>query len=71
MNAVVSRFGEDAHIEKIDQTHFKVYADVHASHTFYAWIVSFGGKVKIISPEKIIHDFSTLMNLLNNYDAYS
>ena len=64
--AVLDRFGENICVEEVDQTHFKVLVDVYISGTFYAWIVSFGGKVVIHSPDKVVANFSEFLDLFKH-----
>ena len=61
--AVLDRFGENICVQDVDQTHFKVLVDVYISSTFYAWVVSFGGKVEIHSPDKVVSYFSEFLDL--------
>lgn len=57
INAVIDRFGEDVYIEKHDEEHFSVWTSVEISPTFFAWVFTFGGKMKIKSPEKVKTQF--------------
>ena len=65
MNAVIDRFGEDVFVMQVDDEHFKVRVSVDVSPTFFAWIFTFGGKMKIVSPENVKEQFNnTIQNFL-------
>lgn len=66
MNSVIDKFGKDVFVRKADSGHFIVSADVDISPTFFAWIFTFGGKMKIISPEGVKKQFmDTVMKFLS------
>lgn len=58
MNSVIDRFGKDVFVMKVDEEHFKVMVNVNISPTFFAWIFTFGGKMKIIAPEEAKRQFN-------------
>ena len=62
MNAVIDRFGEEVAVQKIDDEHFKVFANVDISPTFFAWVFTFGGKIKISAPENVKTEFNNTVN---------
>lgn len=64
MNAVIDRFGEGVFVQKVDGEHFKISVLVDVSPTFFAWIFTFGGKMKITSPESVKEQFN---NMLKNF----
>ena len=57
INAVIDRFGEEVQILKEDDEHFLVHAKVTVSPTFFAWVFTFGGKIKIKSPKEVKDEF--------------
>ena len=57
VNPVIDRFGDKVFIEKRGE-HFLVNANVSVSPTFFAWVFTFGGKIKIISPEWVKEIFN-------------
>ncbi|MGM9550701.1 MAG: helix-turn-helix transcriptional regulator [Clostridia bacterium] len=61
MNSVIDRFGESVFVQKVDDDHFKVTANVDISPTFFGWIFTFGGKMKIISPESVKWEFGNVI----------
>lgn len=61
INAVIDRFGESVSVSKADEEHFKVHAKVTVSPTFFSWVFTFGGKIKIISPEFAVKEFNDMI----------
>lgn len=61
MNAVIDQFGEDVFVQKVDDEHFKVTASVNVSPTFFAWVFTFGGKMKITAPEDVKEQFNEVI----------
>ena len=61
MKHVIDRFGEDIPTKPVDKNHFSAAVTVSLSQTFYGWVFSFGGKMKITAPEKAVDDFAQLM----------
>lgn len=53
MKTIVDRFGEEVETKRISECKFVAKVSVLASKTFYGWIFQFGGKIKIIEPERI------------------
>ncbi len=62
MNAVIDRFGEEVAVQKINEEHFKVFANVDISPTFFAWVFTFGGKIKISAPENVKAEFNNTIH---------
>ncbi len=60
INAVIDRFGEDIHIRKNDENTFIVSVSVNVSPTFFAWVFTFGGKMKILSPDSVAEEFKNI-----------
>ena len=61
MNSVIDRFGKDVFVTKVDEGHFKVTVNVDLSPTFFAWIFTFGGKMKITAPEEAKAKFADVL----------
>ena len=58
LDAVVDRFGtKDVQYSKVDDTHFSVMAKVEISEQFFGWILGFGKKAKLISPDDVVGQF--------------
>jgi len=53
MRSVIDRFGENVRTEAVDEEHFHAIVDVAPSPPFFAWVFTFGGKIRIIEPERI------------------
>lgn len=54
-DVMLDRFGREIILTPDDEAHFLVNVPVELSPPFYAWIVSFGRQVKILSPEKVVN----------------
>ena len=51
-NVVIDKFGSDADFElQPDDETFSVTAELAVSPVFLSWVMMFGGKIKIVSPE--------------------
>lgn len=61
MKYVVDRFGEIVNTEIVDDKHFIAKAQVSLSPTFYAWIFSFSGRMKINAPQEAIEGFEQIL----------
>lgn len=57
IDAVIDKFGEGVAVRKDGDTHFIATFSVNASPTFYAWVFTFMGAMKIISPDEIKGEF--------------
>ena len=53
-DAVIDQFGKDIMMVPCDDQHFIVTAAVEISPPFFAWIATFGRRVKILSPEPVV-----------------
>jgi len=51
VGVVYDRFGVDVPIIKTDETHFICNVKVAVSPHFLSWIISFGSRAKIVSPD--------------------
>ena len=56
MKYIIDRFGEDVDAEPISRTTFETRVRVALSPTFYAWVFTFGGGIRIVSPEKAVDE---------------
>ena len=57
MKNVIDRFGEDVDTERTAIGYFVARVRVPASPTFFAWVFSFGGRMRIIKPEDVAKDY--------------
>ncbi|MBR5279295.1 MAG: WYL domain-containing protein [Clostridia bacterium] len=54
MDAIIDQFGNNNLIAPIDETHFKIMVSVELSPPFYAWVSTFGKKIKIVDPDEAV-----------------
>lgn len=52
--SAIDEFGKDIMMMPIDEEHFIITVPIEVSPTFYAWIATFGRRVKILSPEPVV-----------------
>ena len=50
MDSVIDRFGEDVHVEIVDDDHFRVKVKMVPDEQFFVWIFGFGEKAMIEYP---------------------
>ena len=53
-DAVIDQFGKDVMMMPVDEDHFTITVPVEVSPTFFAWIATFGRRVKILDPEPVV-----------------
>lgn len=53
LEVAIDRFGENISVSHIDSGKYIVSATVQVSKTFFAWLTTFEGRVKIQSPESV------------------
>lgn len=61
MKHIIDRFGEKVFTAPVDDKHFVVETTVSLSQTFYGWVFSFGGKMKITAPQQAIDGFARIL----------
>lgn len=54
VGAVLDRLGRDVMLIPDGDAHFTVHTDVVVSPQFFAWVLGFGDKAKILSPESVV-----------------
>ena len=74
IDIVFDRFGFDIPITKIDENCFQISVSVALNADFYGWLVTLGGRVTIISPNRATRGFQRACagvqhRLLNEYKA--
>lgn len=57
MRSVIDRFGENVHTELTSPEHFKAVVEVGPSPPFFAWVFTFAGSIRIISPPETVEKF--------------
>lgn len=53
-DAVIDQFGKDVMMMPLDADHFTITVPVEVSPTFFAWIATFGRRVKILDPAPVV-----------------
>jgi predicted DNA-binding transcriptional regulator YafY len=61
MDSIIDRFGEEVETNIVDKEHFSVKTTVSLSGTFFGWVVSFGGKMKLTAPDYAAERFRDLL----------
>ncbi|MGI6744055.1 MAG: helix-turn-helix transcriptional regulator [Eubacteriales bacterium] len=61
MDSIIDRFGEEVETNIVDKEHFSVKTTVSLSGTFFGWVVSFGGKMKLTAPDYAVERFRALL----------
>jgi predicted DNA-binding transcriptional regulator YafY len=70
IGVVIDRFGKDVIVTKSDEDHFVVSVSVAVSEQFLAWVTSFGGSVKILSPAPVAEKLrQQLQQVLSRYEC--
>ena len=62
MGSIVDRFGASAKTEIVDDGHFKVWAEVELSGTFYGWVLSSMGCMRLLSPPEAVREFYAVLD---------
>lgn len=69
LEPMLDRFGENVKIQKYDDEHFVLRTNVASSEGLVAWIVQFGGRVKVKSPNDLIYSVKQkATEILDNYN---
>lgn len=69
VGVVFDRFGTDISIIKTDEKHFICNVKVAVSPHFLTWVMSFGKRAKIISPENVIEEMCEIAKeIQSNYN---
>ena len=59
---VIDRFGEEVETEVLDDEHFKAHVNVPASPTFFSWVFTFRGKMRIAEPDNVAAEFKEMVS---------
>jgi len=63
LDTALERFGiKEAQYSAVDERHFSVTAHVEISEQFYGWLLGFGKRVKIISPDHAVEGFKAYLD---------
>lgn len=61
MNPIVDRFGDDVKTHKTDDQHFIAEAEVFISPTFFSWIFTYDGTMRIIGPKRVKEQYNCML----------
>lgn len=61
MKTIVDRFGEDVQTTIADEDHFTASVQVAISPTFFGWVFSFCGGIRVIAPEEAAAGYCALI----------
>ena len=64
MRSVTDRFGEGVHTELADDGHFRAIVEVAPSPPFFAWVFTFGGRIRITGPENVLREMQDMAGWL-------
>jgi predicted DNA-binding transcriptional regulator YafY len=62
MKSIIDQFGSAVKTEIADKEYFTAEVEVSVSPTFFGWIVGFGGKMELIAPDDVVHNFTHVLN---------
>jgi len=62
MKAIIDRFGNTVQTSVVDDGHFSFNAEVSVSPTFYAWLFTYAGKIRILSPQSVLDGYREHLN---------
>ena len=62
MNSIIDRFGDEVETHIANNSHFMVKATVDLSDTFYGWVFSSAGRMKIVDPPEAVEGFRNILN---------
>ncbi len=66
IGVIIDRFGKDISMLKADDEHFIAAVNVAASPAFLGWLMSFEGKMKVLSPKRVIEDIKKLNQTISD-----
>ena len=61
MKGIIDQFGPDVKVKKADKDHFRTKVMVCVSPTFYGWVFTWGGDVKIKGPENVLAGYREML----------
>ena len=68
IGVIIDRFGKEVSTIKADDEHFIAVLSVNASPQFFGWLLSFGNRMKVISPQRVVDEVKNLTKTI--YDMY-
>ena len=68
LETMLDRFGENVKIQKADEEHFLIRTNAIVSDGLASWVLGFGGRIKIKSPNDLIYSVKMKAEeILKNY----
>ena len=61
MKHIIDRFGEDVKTDISDAGHFTAYIQAPTSPTFFAWVFTFEGAIRIIAPDDVAESYKKML----------
>ena len=61
-NVIIDQFGKETNLMRVDDEHFEARVDVVVSDQFLGWIISLGGKVRVVGPDDVKKKIIELVN---------
>ncbi len=69
LETMLGRFGENTRIQRVDDNHFLLRANAAVSDGLVAWVLQFGGRVKVKSPNDLVYIIKLKAEeILKNYN---
>ena len=65
LDTVIERFGTDKNstiYSKADDKHFTVTTKVEVSDQFFGWLLGFGKRAKLVSPDNVVEEFKSYID---------
>src|SRR5699024_1735042 len=70
VNVVVDRFGQDADIRVLDDEHFVLSTKAKLSDGLINWILTWGNRAKVLSPEHLVERIKEQIRQMNDVYAH-
>ena len=64
MRSVIDRFGEAIETKAVDADHVLAAVEVAPSPPFFAWMFTFAGKIRIVSPANVLEEMREMASWL-------
>lgn len=64
MRSVIDQFGEDVRTRVVDDDHFLATVEVAPSPPFFAWVFTFAGEIRIVSPANVLEEMKKMARWL-------
>ena len=61
IDTVIDKFGKEVFLTKVDDYHFKIFANVSISPQFFAWIFGLGNYVTIKGPDSVVNEMKEML----------